>query len=189
MQKTQPLPAEESCINQKETTTMSIYPAQVTDLDTLIQLFRQCSRSMLAAGIAQWDDHYPIPQQVEEDIANQSVFAWKKDDLILGTITLNGQQDEQYQDITWQLPAERVLVIHRLAVAPAGQGQGIGKALCRFAETYAADHDYTVIRLDAYSGNLVSNRLYEKLGYQKAKGLCWFHGNDLPFWCWEKAID
>jgi hypothetical protein len=44
------------------------------------------------------------------------------------------------------------------------------------------------IRLDTYSLNLASNALYKSLGYSRAEGHCFFHGNKVPFYCYEKAF-
>ena len=107
---------------------------------------------------------------------------------ITGTITLNSQQDEQYAGINWRHKSNRVLVIHRLAVLPVAQGNGLGRLLCEFAETFARENGFDCIRLDAYQGNPVSGLLYSCLGYLQADGVCWFHGNELPFLCWEKPV-
>lgn len=166
----------------------SILPARNYDHSAIMALFEECTRAMLAAGIGQWHFDYPARAQVKKDIERGEVFVWQEDLVVLGTITLNAEQSAQYQQIQWQYQEEPALVIHRLAVHPQAQGRKIGWHLCRFAEHYAQKHQYPVIRLDAYSGNPYSDRLYRRLEYQLAEGYCWFHDNELPFNCWEKKI-
>ncbi len=167
----------------------NILQANRTHLPAIMDIFRLCTDDMLAKGIGQWHYDYPKKEQVEKDIAKEQVFVWEKNAEILGTITLNEEQSEEYQAIEWEFKEGNVLVIHRLAVSPKAQGQRVGYQLCQFAELFAQQNQYALIRLDAYQGNLASNRLYEKLDYHLAKGVCWFHDNELPFNCWEKKMD
>lgn len=162
--------------------------AQLHEANAIMDIFKSCTKSMLAAGIQQWDGSYPTLSQIKNDIQAKQVYILKENHQIRATITLNEQQDEQYQSVEWLIPAKRVLVIHRLAVHPNAQGKGFGKKLCLFAESYAQNNQYDVIRLDAYSGNPISLALYNKLDYQRANGLCHFHHNPIAFFCYEKAM-
>jgi len=80
------------------------------------------------------------------------------------------------------------LVIHRLAVDPSAQGLGIGKQLCIFAEQFAQQNNYDGIRLDTYSGNPISIKLYQALAYHMPEGHCHFNNKPLPFYCFEKSV-
>ena len=166
-----------------------IEKAVIDDIPLIMKLFEVCTKAMLKAQIDQWDGLYPTATIFKNDIQKGCVFVIKEKDILLATITLNDQQDKQYHQIDWNTQTDKVLVIHRLAVSPDAQGQGLGKKLCLFAETYGTENGFEVIRLDAYSGNPISCRMYEKLQYRKAKGFCWFHGNKLPFYCFEKKLD
>lgn len=93
----------------------------------------------------------------------------------------------EYQELIWSDEGGEVLVIHRLAVNPEWQKQGIGRQLMDFTENYAAEKGYTSIRLDAYSGNPRALNLYERRGYRKV-GQVFFPERELPFYCYEKVI-
>ncbi|MEL6636107.1 MAG: GNAT family N-acetyltransferase [Bacteroidota bacterium] len=157
-------------------------------LETVYQLLRSCATALLERGIEQWSDNYPHRDQVLADWRAQSLWGLWRGDALLGTITLDEEQEAQYANIQWQWTDQRVLVIHRLAVRPHVQGQGLGHRLAAWAEAYARREAYGVIRLDAYSGNPHSQRLYKSRNYRRAPGACWFDGRALPFWCWEKLI-
>lgn len=167
---------------------LQIEKAKIDDIEALMTLFRECTEALLSAGIHQWNGSYPTVAIFQKDIESDSVFVVKENGKMLATITLNDRQDEQYQTIQWKYPSEKVLVIHRLAVSPKSQGRSIGKLLCHFAESFGLENGFAVIRLDAYSDNPVSCGLYEKLDYHRAAGFCWFHGNELPFYCYEKQL-
>jgi ribosomal protein S18 acetylase RimI-like enzyme len=165
-----------------------IQPATAEDIPTIHQLFIRCTDVLLAAGIGQWHYDYPALPHIQADVLAGEAFVIKENNQCIATITLNAQQDEQYQAVNWKFPSDKILVIHRLGVHPNAQGRGLAKALCLFAEAFAQSQQYTCIRLDAYAGNPASNALYQKLGYHLADGLCHFHGNELAFYCWEKRV-
>ena len=163
-----------------------ILKANPQHAEEITDLFRTATDGMIASGIDQWNYSYPLISHISEDIEQGSAFIMMEKGSILATVTLDGNQDEQYQKIRWPFVSPRPLVIHRLAVHPDGQGQGLGKKMCHFAQEFAAANRFTSIRLDAYSKNPVSLRLYHNLGYTKAGGYCYFHKNPAPFYCFEK---
>ncbi len=159
------------------------------DIPHILELFVRCTDLMLENDIKQWDYSYPNQQTTLSDVTGRECYILKENGTCLATITLNAQQDKQYQDVKWAFESDQVLVIHRLAVHPKAQGRGLGTLITQFAEHFAKENNYEVIRLDAYQGNEVSNRIYRKLGYSLANGLCYFHGNELPFNCYEKRVE
>lgn len=46
------------------------------------------------------------------------------------------------------------------------QGQGIGKKLFSFLETYAKENGYSCLELNTYTGNTKSHKLYYNLGFK-----------------------
>ncbi len=80
-----------------------------------------------------------------------------------------------------------MLVVHRLCVDPAFQGQGIAEQIMIYGEKIARERGYASIRLDAYSSNPRAVRLYERLGYQKV-GSVTFPRRTLPFYCFEMIL-
>ena len=167
----------------------NIQIGEFADIPQLLQLFIRCTDAMLEAGIKQWDYSYPNEATASADIAKQECFVIKENGNCLATITLNEQQDEQYKKIKWSISGEKVLVIHRLAVHPDAQGRGFGKLLTQYAAHYALQQGYDVIRLDAFTGNPASNHIYKKLGYLLADGLCYFHKDRSPFYCYELEVN
>jgi len=165
-----------------------IRPAQIEDLPLIMETFIACTSEMRKFGIMQWDYQYPAPQTVFRDIQKGNVFVVMRAGRCIATVTLDEQQDEQYKKINWHHRDARPLIIHRMAVHPLAQGEGLGKWLCEFAVDYARLNGYENIRLDAYSGNPASNKLYQSMGFEKAEGLCYFHGNNIAFYCYEKHL-
>jgi ribosomal protein S18 acetylase RimI-like enzyme len=101
-------------------------------------------------------------------------------------IVLNEHQDAEYLEGCWRWIEGKILVIHRLCVSPRYQGKGNAKKMVRYAEEFAKRNGYSTIRLDAFSQNPVSLRLYQGLGFQKAGNVTFRKG---LFYLFEKRIE
>jgi ribosomal protein S18 acetylase RimI-like enzyme len=169
-------------------TRLQFRRSSLEDLPRLLEIFKDVTALMIENGIHQWDGSYPNAAVVINDIRKGTSWVATVNERIIGTYCLDDLQDEQYRDITWSFKSDKVAVIHRVAIEPDSQAMGLGKALCTHSEEMASFLGFEVIRLDAYSGNDISNNMYLKLGYSRAAGLCYFHNNDIPFYCYEKAL-
>lgn len=52
-----------------------------------------------------------------------------------------------------------------VAVAEAGEGRGVGRALMEAGEEWARDQGYRLLTLNVFVRNVRARKLYEKLGY------------------------
>jgi ribosomal protein S18 acetylase RimI-like enzyme len=165
----------------------TITHATINDLDRIFEIFTFCKILMETEKIYQWNDAYPTVEIIAQDIQEEHVYCIKEGDNIIGVITVNTIQDDRYTQLDWMDKGGKVLVIHRLAVDPLHQNQGVGRKLIDFAESIAIDAGFTSIRLDAYSDNIRVLKIYEQRGYQK-RGEIMFPKRILPFNCYEKLI-
>ena len=165
---------------------MRIVQAHQGYLPNVVRLIAACTQTMREQGIDQWDEIYPNAEIIAKDVESRALYVLEQGDVCTAAVALNQEQDEAYQQVHW-LGGEPVLVVHRLCVDPAYQGNGIGNRLMDFAEEYAEQHAYASIRLDAYTGNPSAIRLYERRGYRKA-GQVYFPRRTLPFFCFEKIL-
>jgi ribosomal protein S18 acetylase RimI-like enzyme len=163
---------------------MNIRPVRPQDLPDVMKLIRSCVRHMVSEGIDQWDEIYPDEATCAGDIGRHELFLLERDNHISGIITLNGLQEPAYQDVQWHFSG-KALVVHRLAVDPACQGQGIARELMHFTYECAEKHQYATIRLDAFAGNPRALALYERLGYRRAGSVLFRKG---MFWCFEIQV-
>jgi ribosomal protein S18 acetylase RimI-like enzyme len=150
-------------------------------------IYNNCRKTLTANSILQWTEEYPTLDTVAQDIANKELFGLIDNETCKGLVVLNIQEALEYNTVKWQDMKGKFLVIHRLAVNPLCQKQGIGKQLMNFAEAFAKTNKYTSIRLDTYSGNPVSVALYLNRGYTE-RGQVYFKNRELHFLCLEKAI-
>jgi ribosomal protein S18 acetylase RimI-like enzyme len=166
---------------------MDIVSASHHHVKLIMQLFRLVTRHLRQQGIFQWDRFYPNRWVVGKDVKNGQMYVVLQDQVCVGAVVINEEQSANYASLPWQETDGRPAVIHRLAVHPEYQGQGIGKKLLIFAEEQARARGCTSIRLDAYTANPTALQMYERAGYWKV-GLIRYPFRKQPYQCYEKRL-
>ena len=158
--------------------------AQFTDA---FDLLKHAAEAMREAGLYQWDENYPPENAVRNAIVTGDTYGYFIEEQLAGLVTLDNSQDPLYEDVDWKLEGDRVGVIHRLAVSPNFQGQGLGKRIMELAHEEALKRDFDVLRLDAFSINPKIQKLYLELGYS-ACGEIFIYPERPAFTCFEKKL-
>lgn len=158
--------------------------AQYEDMQTIYAVFRDAINYMDSQGIPQWDELYPTPAILDDDLARGQLYVGESEAGVVGAVVLNEECNPQYANGRWQGDGPFVMV-HRLCISPAAQGAGIGRGLMTAVETWAKEHGYAEIRLDAFSLNPQALRMYDRLGYVKRGEATWRKG---LFFLMEKSI-
>ncbi len=160
--------------------------AHEDDLPRVAELLRECVQQMRADGIDQWDDVYPTTATLAADVGGGALYVASAEGMpVAGAFAIDERQDPEYADVPWSVQAPRVAVIHRLMVHPSCQGRGLGPFLMRFAESRARQLGYRALRLDAFTSNPRSLKLYQRLGYRDAGPVTFRKG---LFRCFEKDL-
>lgn len=169
---------------------MDFVQAGADQIDTVEEVVGQCREDLEAQGILQWDAEYPNREFFLQSVAAGSLFVLLDEGDIKAVVVLDERQASEWKDVAWSEPNGPVLAVHSLAVLPASQGKGYGKAILGFCETFARENGYTIIRLDAFSENTIALRFYERHGYRMCGEIT------LPFkpaghqcyYCYEKRL-
>lgn len=162
--------------------------ATTLDLPALMVLVCRVVPQMQAMGNHQWDANYPNEQVFADDIARGRLWvAEDEDHALAGVAALTTDQEPEYAEVGWDL-TELAIVVHRLAVDPAFQGQGIASRLMQQAEAVARQRSIHVLRLDTNTQNPVTQRLLPKLGYTLAGEIGLSYRPGLRFLCYEKRL-
>ncbi|WP_319561105.1 GNAT family N-acetyltransferase [Marispirochaeta sp.] len=138
------------------------------DIPQAHDLFRTATEDMISRGIDQWDEVYPALSDIREDLEQGWSFGSFDGPVLTGYVALNESCDPEYTTGNWQHNSGRPLYLHRLAVRPAYQGQGIAGRIISFALEHAAENGYTALRLDAFPPNKTAVAMYEKRGFTRA---------------------
>ncbi|MBN1778411.1 MAG: GNAT family N-acetyltransferase [Clostridiales bacterium] len=155
------------------------------DRDEIVSLMHCVVEHLNQIGIPQWDERYPRASDVDEDLRKGQLYIVRAGRKIAGIITLNRESDPEYENGDWLYRGPDYVVVHRLCVAPDMQGRGIGTRIMQMAEEMLSENGVKSVRLDAFSQNPHSLRLYGKLGYRIAGEALWRKG---LFYLMEKDI-
>jgi ribosomal protein S18 acetylase RimI-like enzyme len=87
--------------------------------------------------------------------------------------------------VDWKYIHDKSLILHRLAIHPKHQKQGIARKMMAFYEDYAVQNGFKTIRFDTFSENPAAMNLYKSLGYNIPGYVNFKKGK---FWVFEKQI-
>jgi GNAT superfamily N-acetyltransferase len=149
--------------------------AESGEAKEIMRIIKDAVANMERVGVQQWNDSYPTLAIIEEDIQTQTGYVMADEAGIAAYVCVNENQPKEYVDIDWDDAKGRCCVIHRLVVAVERQGQGVAKQLILAYEKQAKEDGYSSIRLDTYSKNPISMRLYPSLGYTWKGEVRFFH--------------
>jgi GNAT superfamily N-acetyltransferase len=140
---------------------------------------------MRSQGIDQWDERYPTPKKLAQDIQGGNLIVADAQGVAAAAVVLDARPDPEYSRVAWKCDGRYAGIVHRLMVRPEFQGQGLAQRMIEHVEERARQLGYTSVRLDAYTGNPVALRLYEKLGYLAVGTIRLRKGE---FRCYEKVL-
>jgi ribosomal protein S18 acetylase RimI-like enzyme len=155
--------------------TLTIRRATPTDVDAVLGLVTEAARWLAERGSDQWQ--YPTERHrlaIERATARGEVWVISDDTAaILATITLNGHADLEFW--TAEDGPSDALYVHRMAVARAVSGQGIGSAMLDWAARQAVEAGKKWLRLDAWANNNALHDYYRSSGFQAVRLLHFAH--------------
>lgn len=160
----------------EETMELQYRSGTSEDLEEICGLFESAIDTMIQNKIFQWDEIYPTKEDLQQDINQGQLYVGIVKDCIAVVYVLNRESDEQYQNGNWKNPKEPYYVVHRLCVNPVFQNQGIARQTLLHIEEQLARWGIHAIRLDVFSENPYSQRLYANLGYTQVGHADWRKG-------------
>lgn len=135
---------------------------------------------------------YPSKATALESVQLGEMYVMEENGEIVASAKLNQKQVPSYTRAKWEMdaPAEEVMVIHTLTVAPQESGKGYGSAFIRFYEDFALEHGCKYLRMDTNAINKPARAMYKKLGYKEIGIVpCNFNGiKDVLLVCLEKYL-
>lgn len=127
---------------------MKIELAKKTDLDKLLEIYREAREFMKNSGNkTQWGDNKPSKETLERDIENKNLYKVVDFDEIVGAFALIYGEDKTYLEIDGKwLNDEPYATLHR--VASSGKARGIMSEIINFSE-----EKYENLRIDTHKNN------------------------------------
>jgi ribosomal protein S18 acetylase RimI-like enzyme len=163
--------------------------ALVQDIPNIKKITEACAQHMIDQGIYQWNKNYPSLEVLTKDVKANNVYVYLLEQEIIATVMFSMEMDDFYRKIDWLTQDAKQLYVHRLAVHPAYQGQGIARGLMDFGEALAKEKECLSIRLDTFSQNPRNNRFYKARQYQQVGQVFFAQKSEHPFYCYEKVLN
>ncbi len=112
---------------------------------------------------------YPVRATAEAALQRGDLFVMEENNVIYATALINRIQVDVYAAAPWEydVPDEKVCVLHTLIVSPKAGGRGLGKQFVRFYEEYALDNELPELRIDTNARNWKARAMYAGLGYKE----------------------
>lgn len=166
--------------------TLQYRKATLDDLEEIYALVSYAVDDLIRKEILQWDEIYPTKEDFRDDINKNQLYVGLTDNQIAVVYALNQESDKEYQNGNWKYPDRPYYVVHRLCVHPNFQHRGIAKHTLLHIEAELLQNDIHAIRLDAFSNNPFSLKLYDSLQYSRVGYADWRKGR---FYLMEKYLN
>lgn len=164
------------------------------DADEIVELYSNVidavNRTDIKLG---WNiDIYPNRAFVEQAIADKQMCIVRQYGVIIGAGVVNHTVNKEYDDVDWQIksPADKIITIHALAIAPSCRGGEISRNLLLDIEDYCRLQGDLAVHLDVIDTNIPAYKLYIRNGYTMVEELEMYYEvvGTRHFWMMEKVL-
>ncbi len=140
--------------------------AQAWDLEDIWIIVQEAILRRKKEGSKQWQDGYPNPDVLRNDIRKQVGYMVQEDSQTIGYFTIMINDEPGYKNIVgnWLTEGD-FLVIHRMAISDNHLGKGYAKMIFRFVEAKALQKQIFSIKVDTNFDNYAMLHLLHTLGY------------------------
>lgn len=146
---------------------MKLRKAIFTEIPTIWVILQQAIEQRKQEGSQQWQNGYPNPKVIAEDISRGFAYVLEKDTSIIGYIAIIMDIEPAYQSIKGKwITNGPSAVLHRLAVADGYKRKRIATEVFLMAESIVIQSQKQSIKVDTNFDNFPVLRILEKLAYQ-----------------------
>ncbi len=141
--------------------------ASENDFDEIWKIIDDARNRMLREGKQQWDNNYPLPLHIHNDIANETAYVLKNTSGKIGcfgAVIFDGEPAYETIEGKW-LSEKEYVVVHRLAVSQEAQGQGIASSFLQQVERLAEEKGIESFKVDTNFNNFAMMAVLDKLGF------------------------
>lgn len=117
-------------------------------------------------GSNQWQDGYPNPQTIQEDIDQGFAHVLLLDGEIVGycAVMINGEPAYDSIKGSWLSTGDYV-VFHRVAISDGYIGKGLSYKMLEFIEAFARNQAIQSVRADTNYDNMAMLKIFARMGY------------------------
>lgn len=166
---------------------MRFRQAIANDHEAIWRIFAAAIGRLRVAGIDQWQEGYPNPATIAEDIAQGQGWLIEEHDRVVayGAVICTGEPAyEHISDGQWLSSADDYVVVHRLCVAENVLGMGYGLRFMEKVEAMTGD-SVSSFRVDTHADNRAMQQMLRKLGFTPCGSVTI---DSRPFLAYEKLL-
>lgn len=145
----------------------SFRQAQTQDAEAIWKILEKAIQRRREDGSDQWQDGYPNPTVIENDIAKGAGYVLTDGDSVIGYCAILINDEPEYANINGKWLTEGDFVVyHRVALSENYLGKGLAQTMLKFVDDFAISHGIYSVKADTNFDNAGMLRIFEKLGYQ-----------------------
>ena len=130
-----------------------------------------------ADGSAQWQDGYPNPTVIDQDIEKEQGFVLLNGRDVVGYTAILINDEPAYENIEGKwLSDTDFVVFHRVAISASHLGKGISSVLLAEIEKFARINKIKSVRADTNFDNAAMLKIFDRAGYRYC-GEVYFRGS------------
>jgi len=168
---------------------LKLRQTQLDEINQVMEIINQAKTYFKENGIDQWQNGYPNPSVIENDIKNKHSYVLLKNDMIVATVAISFDGEITYNEIfegSWK-SNESYAVIHRIAVDSNLKGQGLSSEIINHTASLAKEKGVTSIKIDTHEDNEAMRRSLIKNGFDYCGIIYLTDGNQRV--AYEKLLD
>lgn len=134
------------------------------DINGIMNIIKQAQEYFKEQGINQWQNNYPNPKTINDDIANKNSYVLLKEMKIVATAAISFDGEKTYDTIyegEW-ISNNKYAVIHRIAVDNTYKGFGLSSEIMKNVEKLCLNNGVHSIKVDTHEENAPMQKLLEK---------------------------
>ena len=125
-------------------------------------LISQGQAYLRSQSIDQWQNNYPNPSCISQDIECKRAYITKIDDIIASYVVLDFEEEKAYQHLlegSW-LSTGSYSCIHRFTIHEHFRGRGLAKTIFEKLEDMTLSHNVFSIRCDTHENNFIMRKIF-----------------------------
>ncbi|PKP14734.1 MAG: GNAT family N-acetyltransferase [Bacteroidetes bacterium HGW-Bacteroidetes-23] len=160
--------------------------ATTTDTPQIWIILQNAILRRKADGSNQWQDGYPNPEIIQQDIEKGIGYVLTDGEIIIGYSAVLINDEPEYENLQGEwLTNSDFVVFHRVAIAQEYIGQNLSKKMIDFIAEFALNNNIHSLKADTNHDNYAMMNIFEKSGFVFC-GIVHFRGS--PRRAYEKVL-
>lgn len=149
------------------TDNLKLRKATVADKELIWKILEKAVERRKNEGSSQWQDGYPNPGTIEDDLKNEVSFVFEFENEVAGYAAIIFDKEPAYEILEGKwLNSEKYAVIHRVAISEKFLGKGFATKFFVLIEEYVKSKNIFNIKIDTKYDNLQMLKIMGKLDYK-----------------------